>query len=150
MALPHPTAKEEASTPLVGHIFSRFDVIPASGEVSYSIANDKRDGFGRPGRTGYIVNGSIANNLFFQISSDGEQFSNEITLPSFGAGFPNFVQVLYDDGILIHTVRFRGTIGQPYGLIVAPGREPEGFIPQFAPSLGEAGPLRKMGRGKVK
>ncbi len=151
MSHPHPTAKEEASTPLPGHIFVRFGVIPASGDVTLSVANDKRDGFGRPGRTGIIVNCNVAAGaaIQFQISADGHKFSNSIVLPSFGVGFPNFMQITYDDGVLIHTIRVLGVPDSAYGIVIAPGRNPEGYIPQFSPAMEDPGPQRKMSRSNL-
>jgi hypothetical protein len=151
MARPHPTAKEEASTLLPGHIFVRYGAIPASGEIDVSIANDKRDGFGRPGRTGIIINANLQQGpaIRFQISADGHNFSNEIILPVFGGGFPNFMQITYDDGVLIHTIRILGVAASLFGIVIAPGRNPEGFIPQFAPVMEEPGPQRKVSRSKL-
>lgn len=149
MARPHPTAKEEASTPLPGHIFVRYGAINATGDVEFSVSGDKRDGFGRPGRSGIIVNLSD-HNMIFQISADGHKYSNEIMLPAFGVGFPNFMQITYDDGVLIHSIRLHGVVGDQFGIVIAPGRNPEGFIPQFAPAMEEPGPLRKISKSKVK
>jgi hypothetical protein len=147
---PRSDIGEKFSTPLDGHIFVRYDVIPASGEVSYSIANDKRDGLGVPGRCGMICNGSNSNYLRFQISPDGDKFSNEIILPGFGVGFPNHLQISFDDGVLIHTVRLLGTTGEPYGVVIAPGRLPEGFIPSFTPIAELPGSQRKIGRNGLR
>jgi hypothetical protein len=123
MARPHPTAKEEASTPLPGHIFTRHGVIPATGEVTLRVANDKRDGFGRPGRTGIIkYDGRKGGMLRVQISSDGHKYSNEITIPVWFNGFPNYYEIKYDDRIYIHTIRLLGLPDEGYDVIIMPGR----------------------------
>lgn len=144
---PHPNAKEEASTPIPGHIYARYGVFPSSGEISFQVAKDKLDGLGRPGRTGMICNGSNTDFMTFQISPDGQNFSNDIYLPAFGVGFPNYVQFGFDDGVFIDTIRLIGSANEPYGLVIAPGRDPEGFIPQLVAVPGEPGPQRKITKG---
>ncbi len=129
MSQPHPTAREEASTPLPGHMFIRHGVLPASGEVTLRVANDKLDGFGRPGRTGMIRYGSIKGGfLIIQISPDGHKFSNDIILPAWFIGYPDFFEIKYDDRIFIHTIRLRGIPGESYDVVIMAGRNPEGII----------------------
>jgi len=126
MSHPHPSVKEEASTPLPGHIFVRHGDLPASGEVTFCIANDKLDGFGRPGRTGIIkYDGFKGGELLVQISPDGQKFSNDIHLLIAFASYPNFIEIKYDDRIYIHTIRLRGIPTEHYSIIIMPGRDEE-------------------------
>ena len=150
MSTPHPTAKEEASTPLPGHIFVRYGTFPATGEVTLKVATDKRDGLDQPGRAGVISNGSNLEDMTFQVSADGHKFSGGIVLSAFGAGFPNFFRFEFDDGVLIHTIRLTGVSGESYGVVISPGRSPEGFVPYIIPPAEKPGPLRTtQPRGKL-
>ena len=150
MSAPHPTAKEEASSPLPGHIFVRYSTFPVSGEVTLKVATDKRDGLDQPGRAGIVSNGSNLESMSFQVSADGHKFSGPITLSSFGAGFPNFFRFEFDDGVLIHTIRLTGVSGESYGVAISPGRLSEGFVPYIIPPAEEPGPLRTtQARGKL-
>ena len=112
-----------------GHIFVRSGIIPSSGEVTLYVVRDKRDGLSCPGRSCIIRYGGFKGGfLRVSISQDGHTYSSEYVIPSFLSGYPNFIHIRFDDGIFISIIRLTGIAGEPYQVVVMPGRSPEGEL----------------------
>jgi hypothetical protein len=112
-----------------GHIFVRNGELPSSGEVTLYVVRDKKDGLGIPGRSGIIRYGGFKGGfLHVSISQDGHTYSSEYVIPSFLSGYPNFIKIRHDDGIFISIIRLTGITGEPYQVVVMPGRDLEGEL----------------------
>jgi hypothetical protein len=44
------------------------------------------------------------------------------------SGYPNFIKIRHDDGIFISIIRLTGIAGEPYQVVVMPGRDLEGEL----------------------
>lgn len=112
-----------------GHIYARNGTLPSSGEVTLYVARDKLDGLGHPGRSCIIQYGGFKGGfLRANISQDGHTYSAEYVIPSFLSGYPNFIHIRFNDGIMIHIIRLSGISGESYQVVVMPGRNLEGIV----------------------
>jgi hypothetical protein len=98
------------------------DTVEHSFEVSASL------GPGMVGRSAYLFNFSFLNLAWFKLATPDGKWGEEIIV---GPGW--MIPIMYDDGVIIGKVGFRGSIGDTLQIIVCPGRLPEPPVSLPAP-----------------